>query len=58
MGKYNFSNIPKEFNTSSQPLAIKFLKFAKDAFGMDFSTGPTTPLTNLLVDWKEENIKD
>lgn len=50
--------MPKEFYTSSQHWAIKFLKFAKDAFGMDFSTGPTTPLTNLLFDWKEENIKD
>ena len=30
--------------------AIKFLKFAKDAFGMDFSAGPQTPINELAVD--------
>ncbi len=44
----------KEFSTSSHPWAIKFRKFAKEAFGMDISSGPPPPLNELIVDWNEK----
>ena len=44
----------KEFSTSSHPWAIKFREFAKEAFGIDFSSGPSPPLNELIVDWNEE----
>ena len=50
MGKEGFSNMPEEFYTSSQPWTIRFLKFSKDAFGMDFSAGARPPINELVVD--------
>jgi hypothetical protein len=44
----------KEFSTSSHPWAIRFRKFAKEAFGIDFSLGSPPPLNELIVDWNEE----
>ena len=43
----------KEFSTSNHPWAIRFRKFAKEAFGIDFEAGPSPPLNELLVDWYE-----
>jgi len=43
----------KEFSISDHPWAIKFRKFAFEAFGIDFSAGPPPPLNELLVDWYE-----
>jgi hypothetical protein len=50
MGKEDFSKMPKEFYTTSQPWAMRFLKFSKDAFGMDFSAGTRPPINELVVD--------
>lgn len=44
----------KEFGTSSHSWAIKFRKFAKEAYGIDFSAGPPPPLNEIIVDWNEE----
>jgi hypothetical protein len=44
----------KEFSTSNHPWAIRFRKFAKEAFGIDFEAGPPPPLNELLVDWYEK----
>jgi hypothetical protein len=44
----------KEFSTSNHPWAIRFRKFAKEAFGIDFEAGPSPPLNELLVDWYEK----
>lgn len=44
----------KEFSTSDHAWAIRFRKFAKEAFGIDFEAGPPPPLNELLVDWYEK----
>jgi hypothetical protein len=50
MGKEDFPKMPKELYTSCQSWAIKFLKFARDTFGMDFSAVHQTPLNELIDD--------
>jgi hypothetical protein len=42
----------KEFATSSHPWAVKFREFAKEAFGIDFSSNPPA-LNENIVDWKQ-----
>ncbi|HKR74690.1 MAG TPA: hypothetical protein VJR94_11340 [Candidatus Nitrosocosmicus sp.] len=42
----------KAFSTSSHPWAVRFRKFALEAFGIDFAAGPPPPLNELLVNWQ------
>lgn len=48
------ANTLKEFATSDHPWAVRFRKFAKEAFGIDFSKGPPPPLNELIVDWNKD----
>jgi hypothetical protein len=44
----------KEFSTLNHSWAIKFRKFTKEDFEINFSAGHTLPLNEILVDWNEE----
>ena len=48
------ANVFKEFATSSHPWAVKVRKYAKEAFGVDFS-GPPPPPNKNIANWKEKN---
>jgi hypothetical protein len=44
----------KEFATSNHSWAVKFLEFAKKAYGVDF-TGPP-PLNENIVNWQQPSV--
>jgi hypothetical protein len=50
------ANTLKEFAISDHPWAIKFRKYAKEAFGIDFSS-PPPPLNENIVDWNEKILE-
>jgi hypothetical protein len=48
------ANVLKGLATSDHSWALKFRKYAKEAFGIDFSDPPPPPNKN-IVTWKENN---